>query len=770
MRQKNGIAGFLGKRIIFYKTLGLLTALSLLTVLIFGVFINQLVVKNQKKNIDSLNLHQLQRISSDVELVFDLLAQSMTRSMWSDDFIDLMISPGQHNADLTYRVIKVLQDQVEENELVRKSYLYLPYSDEVYVFSGTYMELRYLGDRELIHQYLKTREEGRDPEAASEWRILLYNRRIFLATDFCLPNFVGAMFYEINRSELYDIIQAENENFDTTIYVYDEDGSLLFDYMAAGLQPEDFLKEDLFLTNTAENGAGSYYMYTSGQLGWKYLVRVNPGESAVSFTALAGILLPGLAFYVLVSQLFSLYITKSVYRPINRLIHITTNPKKRKELTGREKERRYSDEVDFLELAFLDSLDKNEQHRELMENISDDILEQLLRSILSGKNWNNQSIGHTLKGIGREDFAGGYYMVLAAEIFYEDKERITIVEQELYQRSLLRLLTREESTEYEMAVLPMELNRAAVVLCFDRECSVYQIRETARRLSEEIRERVSALPYRLLTGRGKVYGDLPSLQFSYHEALEDIQYLQYMSDASEGEREAIPFESHYYLERARHGYMLAEKGCMEQAQEEINSIVGEISEREMAWPGYFKNLIDDMLEKLISCRVTQEEMKQSGISNSHEENQQLSETEDPREFMRAFYKRSLPLLWESSRKSHNRYVEEAKEYIATHYTDGKLSLNEISEAAGISPSYLSGIFAEGMGIGVNAYLNDYRIRQAKRFLEETSLNISEIGYKCGFNSAQSFTRVFKKHTGMTPRQFREIPRSGMQYAGSPKEE
>lgn len=761
MKQKNRIAGFAGKRIIFFKTLGLLMALSLITVLIFGIFINQLVVKNQKKNIDDLNLHQLQRISSDVELVFDLLAQGMTRSMWSDDFIDLMITPNQHNADLTYRVIRVLKDQVEENDLVRKSYLYLPYSDEVYVYSGTYMELRYLGDRELIHHYLDIREKGREPEAASEWRILLYNRRIFLATDFCLPNFVGAMFYEINRAELYDIIQAENEKFDTTIYVYDRDENLLFDYMAAGPQPEDFSRPELFVTATGEKSSGKYYMYTSELLGWKYLVRVNPNESAVSFAALASLLLPGLAFYILVSQLFSLYITKSVYSPIDRLIHITTNPKRRKNIADKEKERRHPDEADFLELAFLDSLDKNEQHQELMENISDDILEQLLRSILSGKNRSNQSVAHTLQGIGRADLTEGHYMVLAAEISYGERENLTMIEQELYQRSLLRLLTQREQTEFAMVALPMALNRAAVLLCFDKENSVFRIRETAARLSEEICEGVKLLPYQLKIGKGRVYSDLLSIQFSYHEAVEDIQYLQYMADASDGEgKAAVPFENRYYTERVHHGYSLVENGCMEEAKAEFDSILDEIMEREEAWQGHFQCLIDDMLEKLISCRVTQEEMKQAGISSSPEENQQLAQNGEPRGFMQAFYRRALPLIWESSRKSHNRYVEDAKEYIAAHYTDGKLTLNEISEAVGISPSYLSGIFAEGMGIGLNAYLNDYRIRQAKRFLDETSLNISEIGYKCGFNSAQSFTRVFKKNTGMTPRQFRELPRTG----------
>ena len=45
---------------LFFKTLGLLTGLSLLTALAFGLFFNQITVKSQKENIENLNLHQLQ--------------------------------------------------------------------------------------------------------------------------------------------------------------------------------------------------------------------------------------------------------------------------------------------------------------------------------------------------------------------------------------------------------------------------------------------------------------------------------------------------------------------------------------------------------------------------------------------------------------------------------------------------------------------------------------------------------------------------------------
>ncbi len=764
MDKKSGMSGFHGKRVLFIRTLGLLIALSLLTVVIFGVFINQLVVKNQKDKIDELNLNQLQRISSDVELIFDLLAQGMTRSMWSDDFIELMITPDQHNADLAHRIIRVLDDQVNENDLVRKSYLYLPFSDEVYVYSGTYMELEYLGDREMIHDYLRMREENRDPEANSEWRGFLYNRRIFLAADFCLPNFVGAMFYEINRQELYNIIQAENENFNTTIYVYDKEGLLLFDYMAGGLQPDDFSRPDLFLTSTNNNGRGSYYMTTSSRLGWRYLVRVNPEESSVSVGQMISILLPCVVFYILASMLFSLYITRSVYSPINRLLKITTDPKNG--TASRKKIHRLTTEADFLELAWQDSLDKHEQHQALMANISDELQEQTFRGILTGKD--PEKAEETLRNIGREDLLTGYFVALAVEVFYKDSEKSTMVEQELYQRSLLQILPGQEREDMALVALPMSMTRVAVILRFAPNQSAFQIRERIAQVENAVQESVKSLPYEVKVGRGNTCTELTAIPYSWHEAVEKIRYQRYQEEAEtagEMSQSASQSEEFYYVKMAQHGYQLAENGQCQEAEKEMQSLIREICRREKDAVVCFNRLIDDMMEKLISCRISQAEINEVGVQQCIETYRQMRDMNGRQKQMEVFYQLTLSLVWESSRKSNNHYVQKAKEYIIAHYEEGTLTLAEISDALGISNSYLSSIFTEGTGTGINAWLNEYRIRQAKRFLDETSLNISEIGYKCGFNSAQSFTRVFKKLTGVSPKQYRETPNNAKQGGG-----
>ncbi len=113
------------------------------------------------------------------------------------------------------------------------------------------------------------------------------------------------------------------------------------------------------------------------------------------------------------------------------------------------------------------------------------------------------------------------------------------------------------------------------------------------------------------------------------------------------------------------------------------------------------------------------------------------------------------LIYSYNRKNRYKYVDQAKRYIAEHYSDSNLSLNDVAEYVQISASYLSELFAEISGEKFSGYLAAYRIEKARQQLQTTSEPAKEIGSRCGFNSVQNFNRVFKKMTGLTPGQYRE---------------
>lgn len=93
-------------------------------------------------------------------------------------------------------------------------------------------------------------------------------------------------------------------------------------------------------------------------------------------------------------------------------------------------------------------------------------------------------------------------------------------------------------------------------------------------------------------------------------------------------------------------------------------------------------------------------------------------------------------------------------YIHTHYSED-LSLDFLAKKFGISNCYLSHQFKSVTGFTVTDYIQMTRIRNVQALLINTQIPITEAAAPCGFNSFSQFNRVFRKHIGMSPSQYRK---------------
>ena len=100
-------------------------------------------------------------------------------------------------------------------------------------------------------------------------------------------------------------------------------------------------------------------------------------------------------------------------------------------------------------------------------------------------------------------------------------------------------------------------------------------------------------------------------------------------------------------------------------------------------------------------------------------------------------------------------VARARDHVEQNFADEALALPAIAAAAGLTPSYLVGLFRQHLGTTPVRYLWSVRAREARRLLLISDLTSAEIAYRCGYKSPFHFSRHLKSSFGQTPRAIRE---------------
>ncbi|ACS99574.1 response regulator [Paenibacillus sp. JDR-2] len=107
----------------------------------------------------------------------------------------------------------------------------------------------------------------------------------------------------------------------------------------------------------------------------------------------------------------------------------------------------------------------------------------------------------------------------------------------------------------------------------------------------------------------------------------------------------------------------------------------------------------------------------------------------------------------SARKNGNKLFESILAYVHEHFRLD-ISRESVAREVYVTPGYISYLFKQQMQTSFIEYLHRIRIEYASRLLKDPSLRISDIAHESGYQDEKYFFQVFKKHTGMTPTQYR----------------
>ena len=122
--------------------------------------------------------------------------------------------------------------------------------------------------------------------------------------------------------------------------------------------------------------------------------------------------------------------------------------------------------------------------------------------------------------------------------------------------------------------------------------------------------------------------------------------------------------------------------------------------------------------------------------------------------------KTLSIFYEIISELNETFLEKSKldcatAYITQHIDDSFIDLNVLAQRCGVSKDYFRHLFKQIYGVSPTQYIANQKIVSIKDKLLTSNKSIKEISFLCGFYDENYFSRFFKKHTGLTPNEFRK---------------
>jgi len=264
----------------------------------------------------------------------------------------------------------------------------------------------------------------------------------------------------------------------------------------------------------------------------------------------------------------------------------------------------------------------------------------------------------------------------------------------------------------------------------------------------------------VVAGIGRLYGNADSIHQSFEEAKDATHYKMFIDNNQalciSDVEPTQSCEEYVYEKQFRHLMREIKVGTDESIRNEINDVVAILKARSVSIHQLQQFYVEFVVElsRLARGHKLAEEFGFLNI-DIKSEIAGFTSLEDLSDRIYLLCMSLNSRINEGRLDTTQKLARDAKQYIADHYTQSSLSVDDICSYLGVGTSYFSSVFKKDTGMSFVSYLTEVRMNEAQRLLDTTNEKSYVIANMVGYDEPNYFSYVFKKQFGVSPSKYRQ---------------
>lgn len=547
----------------------------------------------------------------------------------------------------------------------------------------------------------------------------------------------SAIILNISEEWMRKTISSMDKSPDNNILIIDPKGKMLISTkigpMLSDISEKNFAKKILSSNQSSGSftdgvdGVKSLVTYVSSDiLDWKF-IRITPYSVVIDKISNIKYLVILVGFCIIIVGFFiSLLITRSVYKPIDKVLI---------QLSSLEKEK-------------LDGFDTLK--REFLRNLLKDVTQ-----------YDINTIDRKLKHFGSMLEVQGCYGVILLKIdhFKDFSSKYSSQDRALLRFSIANIANEICSQYYKSESFDMEEDHIVVLINIDKS-GLTDFRQSITEIAKSIYVSLEKfLAISVSTTVSKIENNFLYISGLYSRTLEASDFRMVYGNGClifEDDIEKIDnVEYEYPIEKENLLIDALMLGKINEVQNIFIEIVNNYRE-------YFNSSLNPVFLQLsIAINSAVNTLTKNGNPliefNFNYFVKELNTAETIDEVNHLFFKVFNYIITEVEEKKNSKHDDLIKhiiDIINKQYVDVNLSIDLIADSLDMSPIYLGRVFKKKMSVSMSDYINSVRMEKAKELLISTKYSINEIIENTGFVSSSYFYTFFRRVNGVTPSDYR----------------